>query len=64
VPKPENAVKLEAECCEKYLRKRKVCKSCPLVAGLGKKQRRKWVKRQAKLRKKQQQQTGSLKDVA
>ncbi len=52
-------MRLKSECCEKYVRKRKACKSCPLVAGLGKKQRRKWAKRQAKLRRKK-----LLKDAA
>ncbi|MDH3403460.1 MAG: hypothetical protein OES32_06380 [Acidobacteriota bacterium] len=43
-------MKPRSECCEKYVSKRKVCKDCPLVAGLSKKQRRKWLKRQAKRR--------------
>ena len=51
-PGPENTMKLKLECCEKYASKAKVCKRCPLVVGLSKKQRRKWVKRQAKLLKK------------
>ncbi len=38
-------------CCRKYLRKPKACKSCPLMAGLSKKKRRKVAELSRKLRK-------------
>jgi hypothetical protein len=39
------------DCCEKYLRKSKACKDCPVMASLSKKQRRKLLKLSGKLRK-------------
>lgn len=37
--------KLKSSCCEKYRRKPKACKSCPVFALLGKKQRKKRLKK-------------------
>lgn len=40
--------KVKSSCCEKYLRKAKACKSCPLMAGLSKKKRRKRIEKALK----------------
>lgn len=37
-------MKVKNKCCEKYRRKSKLCKACPLAVGLSKKQRKRWVK--------------------
>ena len=42
-------MKLEQRCCEKYRRKAKACKACPILAALGGKRRR---RRLAKMRRK------------
>lgn len=34
---------LKLDCCQKYLRKGKGCKRCPLLAPLGKKERKRKV---------------------
>lgn len=34
-------MKLKSECCKKYKKKGKACESCPLMAGLSRKQRKK-----------------------
>lgn len=36
---------LKSSCCEKYLRKAKACKRCPVMALLSKKKRRKRLKK-------------------
>ncbi len=38
-------MKLEKRCCEKYRRKARACKGCPLMAGLGAKQRKRRLKK-------------------
>ncbi len=38
-------MKLKSHCCEKYRRKARVCKSCPVFALLGKKRRKKRLKK-------------------
>ena len=40
--------KLKAKCCHGYKRKRKACKRCPLMAGLGKKERRRLIRKARK----------------
>lgn len=32
------------KCCQKFLKKNKACKDCPLLAGLGKKAAKKRIK--------------------
>ena len=38
--------KKKKDCCRKYDRKSKVCKSCPFVIGFSKKQRKTWLEQQ------------------
>ena len=38
-------MKLKKDCCERYKKKGKACKRCPTMAGLGKKKRRKLLRR-------------------
>ena len=38
-------MKLKSDCCEKYQRKDKVCKECPLLAALSKKKRKRKLKK-------------------
>lgn len=38
-------MKLKRHCCEKYCRKAKACKGCPVMAVLGDKQRRRQLKK-------------------
>ena len=41
-------MKVKAKCCSKYKRKGVACKRCPLLAMLGKKHRRKGLKKALK----------------
>ncbi len=41
----------KTRCCERFLREKKACKGCPQMSGLGKKKRRKRIK---KLRQKKE----------
>lgn len=36
-------MKVKSKCCKKYRRKAKACKSCPLMAVLSKKERRRKI---------------------
>ena len=38
-------MKLKSDCCEKYERKARACKRCPLMAALTKKQRRRRMRK-------------------
>ena len=38
-------MKLKSECCDKYKRKAKACRRCPIMAVLTKKRRKKRLKR-------------------
>ena len=38
-------MKLKKRCCEKYRRKAKTCKGCPVMAVLGAKERRRRLKK-------------------
>ena len=38
-------MKVKKRCCEKYLRKAKACKGCPVMAALGAKQRKRRLKK-------------------
>ena len=38
-------MKLKKRCCEKYLRKAKACRGCPVMAVLGDKRRRRRLKK-------------------
>lgn len=38
-------MKLKSKCCKKYRRKGKACKSCPVMAVLSKKKRRRKLKK-------------------
>ncbi len=37
-------MKKKSDCCKRFKKKPRPCKSCPLFAGLGKKRRRKLLK--------------------
>ena len=37
--------KLKKRCCEKYRRKAKVCKGCPMMAAFGAKQRKRRLRK-------------------
>lgn len=45
-------MKLKSSCCEKYRRKAKACKRCPVLAIMGKKKRKRELKRVRKTLKK------------
>jgi hypothetical protein len=38
-------MKLKSRCCEKYKRKAKACRGCPVIAVLGVKRRRRVLKK-------------------
>lgn len=40
--------KRKSECCERYKKKGKACKDCPTMAALGKKKRRKLIRKYKK----------------
>ena len=38
-------MKRQSDCCERYKKKGRACKNCPKMTGLGKKKRRKLLKK-------------------
>ena len=41
-------MKLKSRCCQKYARKAKACKGCPVIAVLSKSERRKTLRKARK----------------